>query len=321
MSPTVPDPSMTGIGITSNSSPCTCRKRGTRSRKPAIIPSLPRSNHSTAGRCRSSSGLRVIWALRSTPSVVSSADRVLSSENVSVVGSVSSSKIWPSPETMNGANPDSVASIETPLLCRRGRVANSAAALNCSNVHARGGSSASSEPGAWRPARAHPVEVDELGVVVDDHRRDAVGHALQPVVEAEGAQGVSRVAVAEVDPAGVEQLVDRLHLAVLLEAREVTPRDQEDVGQLVVGREGVDGRVAVGPGDDADLGRVVERVELADHVVVAGDLVLGPEDPERQLRRLGGLGRAGVRRGRRLGRVAVVRAPGDEGRRPAGRSG
>ena len=57
-------------------------------------------------------------------------------------------------------------------------------------------------------ALRHRLEVDELRVVVDDHRRDAVGHALQLAVAGERLERRPRVAVAEVDVALVEQVAD-----------------------------------------------------------------------------------------------------------------
>ena len=98
ISPTVAWLSMVGIGITSNCRPATLRSLGTSARLPAIIPSLPRSNHSSGECSASSSSVSVSLGSRSRANEVSSADRVPSSEKASDLGSSSSSKTSPPPE-------------------------------------------------------------------------------------------------------------------------------------------------------------------------------------------------------------------------------
>ena len=97
-SPTVAASSTTGIGMTSKSRTPVGRSSGTRSRNPAIIPSLPSWNHSSGVFSDSCSGDSDSFGSRSIGSTSSSADLVSSEENASEVGSSSSSKILPPPE-------------------------------------------------------------------------------------------------------------------------------------------------------------------------------------------------------------------------------
>ena len=98
MSPTVAAFSMVGIEMVSKDRVSTSRSSGTRSRKPAIIASLPRLNSCRAVASRSSSALGVSVGSRRIARVWSSDERVLSSEKASDVGSSSSSKTSPPPE-------------------------------------------------------------------------------------------------------------------------------------------------------------------------------------------------------------------------------
>ena len=97
-SPMVAASSTTGIGMTSKSRTPVGRSSGTRSRKPAIIPSLPSRNHSSGVFSDSFSGVSVSFGSRSSGSTFSRADRVSSEEKASEVGSSSLSKILPPPE-------------------------------------------------------------------------------------------------------------------------------------------------------------------------------------------------------------------------------
>ncbi len=83
-------------------------------------------------------------------------------------------------------------------------------------------------------ALAHRVEVDEGLVVVDDHRRDAVGHALELAVAGERLERRARVAVAEVHVTLVEQRAERPVQLGVLQVREVLAPDQEQVGHLAL---------------------------------------------------------------------------------------
>ncbi len=172
----------------------------------------------------------------------------------------------------------------------------------------------SDQPPSWvtgLAARAvDPVELDQLGVVVDDHRCDVDRHALQGGVRAERLEPVAGVAVAEVDLALGEQVVDPAYGLLLGEAREVVVVHQEEVrrvtrGPLLLQRH--HGVVVRGVVLDDDLHAVVLHGEVGGDALVGVDDLLGPVDREGHLgprvrgRRRLGLGRAvvgGASRGR-----------------------
>ena len=93
----------------------------------------------------------------------------------------------------------------------------------------------SAEPG-------QPDRVEQAPVVEDDVRRDVVGHALKRGVRGHRLQPEPFVVVPEVDPALLEQAVDRLHPALALQ-----PGQRGRVGEEHVGRgAGVELRVEGG---------------------------------------------------------------------------
>ena len=169
-------------------------------------------------------------------------------------------------------------------MCRRGRLANSAAARNSSNVQP---SCSSPSLGRGEPAVPHPLEVDEVGVVVDDHRRDAVGHALQVVGGGERLERVAVVAVAVLDPALVEQLEERSVQVGLADVDEAAAGDQEQVGDLLPTGERGHHRPGVGPGLDLDVGGLGALVVVVDHRLVGPHLFVRTPDPEGEDGRFG----------------------------------
>ncbi len=136
------------------------------------------------------------------------------------------------------------------------------------------------------PAGGHPVEVDQVLVVVDHLGRDAIGHALQAVVAAERLEGVAGVDVAEVDAALVEKCVDRAGQLVLGVPPQVAPRQQEHVGQGLALVDRPAQPVVGAPVLDGHLGAVVDRVEVVGHPGVGRDLLGGAVDAEGQVHRL-----------------------------------
>ncbi len=162
-----------------------------------------------------------------------------------------------------------------PRVPRPGRLANSAAAVNWSKFHVTPFSA-----GAEMTALDHGVEVDELAVVVHDHRRDPDRHALEPALGAEREHRVARVEVTEVDAAVEQQRVDRLQHLLLLQPGEVAVAGEEDVGHLAGLTHGAHERLAGGVGLDVHLRVVVQRVVDRDQRLVGVDLLGRAEDAE-----------------------------------------
>ena len=186
----------------------------------------------------------------------------------------------------------------------------------------------------WNSSRVQPVcwvtgpavglggqaQVDQPGVVVDDQRRDVGRHALQRRVGAEGLERGAGVAVAEVDPAVGEQVVDAVHRLVGDQARQVVAVDLEEVGRVALGGRRAHGRQRL----------VVGAVGLHLH---PGGGVLGrrsrprssctppPPGPRRRRRTERSVGPVGVGLGVADGVPSPERAPRDDHSQGQQRSG
>ncbi len=202
-----------------------------------------------------------------------------------------------------------------PLVSRRGRLANCAAARNSSKLHRLSDPEVRVERRHGQLAPLHPLEVDQVLVVVDDHRRDAVGHALLVVVRREGEERVAGVAVAEVDAALVDELEQGSVDALLGDRGQVGPRQQEHVGRVLAGLDRVRQGLGVGPALDGDVDPGGALVVGVDDALVRRDLGVAPPHPEGELDGGGvGLGRFRRRlrppsRTRRPSRPAAAQAP------------
>ena len=149
-------------------------------------------------------------------------------------------------------------------------------------------------------ALRHLLEVDQVGVVVDDHRRDAVGHALLVVGRGEREHGVAGVAVAEVDAPLVDELEQRGVALRGGDVLEVGPREQEDVGRVVVAQHAAGQLGGVGEGAQRHLDPLGARGVGVDDAAERLDLLLAPVDAELELDRRRCRPRGGRRRGGRV---------------------
>ena len=137
----------------------------------------------------------------------------------------------------------------------------------------------------------HALEVDQVLVVVDHHRRDAVGHALQLVGGREGEHGLTGVAVAEVDSAFVDELEKGPVETSFGHRGEIGAREQVHVGRLPTVPDPGSQRLRVRPALDRHVDPGGALVVGVDDALVRRDLGVAAPDTKGQLHGRG-VGRA-----------------------------